>query len=835
MRVAVLMAAVCVSMVGLAAADEAKAAIRKDVNIPAEGMGPALQTFAKTFNFQVLYHTEVVGQLNTQGAIGTLSADEALKQLLKGTGLTYEHLDQKTITIISTSQIAPDGAPPISSSDPGGSTPDDVHKEGKGSSSGSFLVAQMDQGQTSGPGPVADQSSGQISAQGRVEQLAEVTVTGRRPLIETNVTLGAFGNRDALDIPLSIESLPSTLIQNTFSRNLVDITAYDPAVQDDRINSDYSNLGIRGFATDWTNTVRRNGLNLAPYQDVPMEGVEAITVLKGPSGFLYGFNAPGGTINFVTKEPTRDPFTEVTLQAQSYAGWYANVENSNTLGASKDLGYRINVGHEQVGNDYDHNGDFNRTYFTGSMAWKVSEKLVVRLNGDYQKKENAAQPVINVLNNLLPPYYDPRTLLGQPWLQYETDTYNVGARLDYQFGPHWSATAEMAYSSNTRYAAFPRIGAVMPNGNIVAGTGTFINIDPDQTYRVGSGQVFVTGDFDTGSVKNELVTGFSWESWKARELGYIVLPISVGNIFNPVYTPEPTLPPAPERDHNDVIQSSPFVSDLVTFSERWQALLGARYIHFDNSLSLPGPAPATTYVRDEVVPNVGLMYRPTPNIMTYADYTQGLQQSAIAPLYAVNGGIALAPIPSTQYEVGAKAAIGKINTSVAIFQISKALEYVNSSNVFVQEGSQRHRGVELSVNGQLSDNLSLLFGVSRLFTTQINSGQATVNGKRTPNAPDWQGVTRLEYRVPHANGLFVDGTLRYVGDRAVDPVNLVIAPGFTTLDLGARYVCVVFHHNMIFRATLKNVTDKIYWASADSTGVFPGEPRTAYVQAQLEF
>ncbi|TFY95172.1 hypothetical protein DYL61_04255 [Pseudomonas nabeulensis] len=52
------------------------------------------------------------------------------------------------------------------------------------------------------------------------------------------------------------------------------------------------------------NTVRRDGLTLAPHHDMPLELFERVDVLKGPSGFLYGFNSPGGSVNYLTKRPT---------------------------------------------------------------------------------------------------------------------------------------------------------------------------------------------------------------------------------------------------------------------------------------------------------------------------------------------------------------------------------------------------------------------------------------------------------------------------------------------------------------------------------------------------
>src|SRR5438445_11515408 len=252
----------------------------------------------------------------------------------------------------------------------------------------------------------------------RLHELQQITVSGRRPLIDNkNVTLGAFGNKDVMEIPLSIQSYSSVLLENSRARTLLDVTSNDPAVQDGRVNGDYSNLRIRGYATDWTNTIRRDGLSLAPYQDVPLEEVDQVTILKGPSGFLYGFNSPGGTVNYITKRPTRDPFNELTIEARTQDGWYLHLDTSSTIGAEKRFGYRLNAGHEQVG-DFTHDLDEKRTFAAASLDWRVSDDAVLQLNADYQRKDTAAQPVIGIAGGKLPPLYDPETLLGEPWLQY---------------------------------------------------------------------------------------------------------------------------------------------------------------------------------------------------------------------------------------------------------------------------------------------------------------------------------------------------------------------------------------------------------------------------------
>ena len=108
MRVAVLGTAVWLSALGLCVAQDAKASIRKHTNIPSETLANALQTLGRERGLQVVYRSEVVGDIRSQGASGELTDDEAIGQLLNGTRLTYHHLDEKTITIVSSTAASQD-------------------------------------------------------------------------------------------------------------------------------------------------------------------------------------------------------------------------------------------------------------------------------------------------------------------------------------------------------------------------------------------------------------------------------------------------------------------------------------------------------------------------------------------------------------------------------------------------------------------------------------------------------------------------------------------------------------------------------------------------------
>src|SRR6266446_554921 len=112
MRIAVVAAAVCLLIVGISVADDAKAAMRRPTHIPAQSLGSALKVLAQARDLEVLYFSDSVRDVRTGGATGELTTDEALTQLLSGTGLTYRYVSDKAITILPVTDAEASGSAP---------------------------------------------------------------------------------------------------------------------------------------------------------------------------------------------------------------------------------------------------------------------------------------------------------------------------------------------------------------------------------------------------------------------------------------------------------------------------------------------------------------------------------------------------------------------------------------------------------------------------------------------------------------------------------------------------------------------------------------------------
>ena len=106
MRPCVAAGVVWMAMAAVAMADDLPASISKPTRIPAQALGPALKFLAKDRHLKIIYDSEEIGERRTQGAVGELVAEDALKQLLQGTGLTFKYVDDNTVTIVPITSAA---------------------------------------------------------------------------------------------------------------------------------------------------------------------------------------------------------------------------------------------------------------------------------------------------------------------------------------------------------------------------------------------------------------------------------------------------------------------------------------------------------------------------------------------------------------------------------------------------------------------------------------------------------------------------------------------------------------------------------------------------------
>lgn len=353
MRAALAMAIACFSLGAIGAADEARAAIKKQTNIPAQNLSTALQTLARDRNLQVVFVSEEVNSLHTAGAIGELTADEALTKLLNGTELTYRYLDDRTITVAPTASIIS-----AESQTPANTAERPSAKEAQKTASfwDQFRLARLDQGQTASDEPVgssraaANVDAGVPQSQ-KMIVLDEVVVTGTHIRGVTNPTaplivmdrafIESTGYTTTTQL---IESLPQNfaLVNQSVTGGVLSGNSFS-VVQG-------SSISLRGVGEGTTLTLV-NGRRVAPGYDgsavnisaLPLAAIERVEVLTDGASALYGSDAVGGVVNFILRRDFQGAETQ-------FSGGLA--DDMDELRLNQTLGHSWDSGNVVVSGEY---------------------------------------------------------------------------------------------------------------------------------------------------------------------------------------------------------------------------------------------------------------------------------------------------------------------------------------------------------------------------------------------------------------------------------------------------------------------------------------------------
>src|SRR6266853_1427642 len=348
-RIATVATAICL-LVGLSVASDGEAAMRRPTNIPAQGLRSALQTLSKEREFQVVFRTDLVGDARTSGAVGDLTLDEALKQLLTGTGLTYRYLDDKTVTILPVKAQEQNGVSTNAQVEgSGGATSAD--KEGKKSSSDGFRVVQADQGQAQGASTVESERS----TTGDSDKLEEVTVKLPEILVKGSRIMNVDVKRTEDDVqPYYI--LDSKQIQQSGATNVEEflkqrltmnttIRSNSQAYPGFSIAGSTSSVNLRGLGSNETliliNGRRSAGVsiqgttNQPDINGIPLSAIERIEVLPSSASAIYGGAAVGGVVNIILKK---------NFKGGEFNATYENTTQSNAPLRSVNATYGVSLG-----------------------------------------------------------------------------------------------------------------------------------------------------------------------------------------------------------------------------------------------------------------------------------------------------------------------------------------------------------------------------------------------------------------------------------------------------------------------------------------------------------
>ncbi len=691
-----------------------------------------------------------------------------------------------------------------------------------------------------------------------------IVVTGAQKK-QPDVSTGALGSRSLFETPFSVGAVDAEAIQKIAATTIDAAFVYDAGIRSNNSGVASGNtFSVRGIAIDRTNGYKVDGLPW-PYwfQDHPIEHIQDLQVLKGAGGFAYGFAAPGGVVNLVSKQPTS------TFQAQFNVSFRTNnilrehLDISGPLDRSGDTAFRLNVANEE-GRLY--NGAYNKDQFVSlALTGHVTDKLTWALDGFYQRTRQDDQ--VNTISIITSPTkviiggviktFGPVTSLTptggelEPGIRGTTklnDVDSLTGRLNYQISSDWKASLAARYASLDE--RFPGSLATIydTQGDYYS---TAYNMNRLFKYYVTDANI--SGKFTTGPISHQFVAGASTLTSQflydnPTRAGVLLDGSGNFQIFN-IYNTNlvPTLAgggvpttggttvqaisrPPVWTLYQDIHQRAAFVSDTATWGPL-SVLVGARYTDYEEINYNPNQSLTSYFHYHPLSPVFSADLAVTRGVRLYATYVDALQRGGIAPATATNANASFGPLKSTQYEAGIKAEGRWGNASLAVFRIGTPSEYVDAaSNTFVRNGQARYQGGEFNAGIHPVSDLSLNTSLAWLDAKQISG---PTSGQTIPGTTGFQASEQFEYALPFLPGVKINGGIRHSG-KSYGVGDIFVYQASTVGDLGASYGFDASGHAVLLRAYVQNLTDTRYWVpGAAGTSISAGAPRTFTVSAQV--
>lgn len=694
--------------------------------------------------------------------------------------------------------------------------------------------------------------------------LPTVSVTGTRndPYRATQASVAGFAGVDPTplrDTPASVTVVTRAQLDDQHAKLLSDVVRNDASVGDDYAPVGfYEGFNIRGFPIDTASAIKINGLTVTGEQNFSLENKEQVEILKGLAGIESGVVSPGGIINFVTKRPIN--VASVTTEVDSRGGTSAAVDLGKRFGDQDQFGVRVNLARENI-HSYVDGADGHRTFASIATDWNITPRSSLQLDAEYQNRIQRSASGYQLLGGTeVPTNASASKLLGlQPWSKPVTaNSLNLNGRYDYRFSDnlkgsiaasrsHSMLDDNVAFAYGCGYQASCGTGGTSPY--FFSKSGDYDVYDyrsPGEYRRNDDVQAELSSKFYTGPIEHQLTFGVDVQRRVVHQADAVYDYVGTENIYDADEAFAPSSNTAgPSYPTLDSWQYGLFATDKIKLNRQWELLAGGREVWLRQRSWTAIDTAALHTDRTTFLPQIALVYKPIEPVSLYASYSKALSLGDEAPPRADNAYTFLPPQLSRQVEMGAKYDWSdRLSLTAALFSISKPFEYAEpdatgSSYNFVSKGNERHRGIELSASGKLTQRLSLTASLMGIQARAYGTGSAAYEGHQVINVPRLRAALYAAYAVPGVTGLSVQGGVNYSGSKTANEEGTTNVPSYFVFNLGARYTTKIGGHKTTVRLSVDNLFNKYYWQDSGESGgdayLFLGAPRTATLSLTYDF
>ena len=579
--------------------------------------------------------------------------------------------------------------------------------------------------------------------------------------------------------------------------------------------------------------IRTTGLfNHNALLEMNMAAVKNIEVVKGPSSSLYGSEAIGGVVNFITVAPTAVPFAKLSLQGNNIGYKRADLQTAFSKGK---WGFALSGYYADKRNSFIEYTDFHKANLTARIDYRFNKKTL--------------------LSNSL------------TWMDYYSDmTGGIDSSrfVDKSFGSNYTFTYRKVNALRYRSALSHNWNDNSKTTASIIFRDNSIGQNPayaikDDYRRLSNGTWTGKKDLAHGEINEVSFNSYALTAqhkqnlnWKKAVLiGGLNVDISPSRYsaeyirinkdsVSKIYSSYESMDSMLTHYKSDINNYAAFANFEFSPVEKLRIVASLRYdlFHYDfNNYLQPSSYSGSSDTLNNfkrVSPKIGFTYNFSSTTGIYANYSEGFVPPQVTEMYKGVKVPELKPSVFYNYEIGGWAELikGKLSADISMYQLEGTNEVISvrmddGSSQNMNAGKTQHKGIEFGLNANPVKGISFRFSSAlskHRFREFVEKG-ISYNGNEMNGAPNWMHNAEIWWRPAFFNGLRLGVEWQKIGSYYMDPLNTVKYEGYDVFHVrvGYKWKAMELWVNMM------NAADK-YYAYTSSKSNFgysytPAEPR----------
>lgn len=619
------------------------------------------------------------------------------------------------------------------------------------------------------------------------------------------------------------------------------------------------NVGIRGLTSRLSprSLIMLDGVpvSYAPYGQPQLSlaplvlgNIERVDVVRGAGSVRYGPQNVGGIINFVTRPIPEDFAVNLSVGADMYSNnGHVKTTPSLFIGGTNDNGLGGAILYSGIhGNgfrDSNDSSDIDDVILKGSYRFSADDQLFATLH-HYEGKG--------------------RMPGGLTTAQYQDDPFQSVRQYDEFTGRRTDGSLKYVHNDGVNnfevlaYYVDTYRGSYIEQGGSGANTGLRRMTAAPRNYDYLGIEPRYSRLFETGPFVQEISVGYRYLKENSSENAARTAYYDPNSDVDPFSLDMPTY----QTSRGGTTAHAFYIDDRIDYGN-WTITPGVRYekidtfnevSDFDTSGTMTGHK-RPSISSNELLPTLSILYRLNDNWTVFANAGKSFGPQQYSHLADTTVG--LHPETAKTYEIGTHFNGEALSGELTLFNIDFDKELQLSRDIvgdgqWTDLGATRHRGVESAIRYDMSDLSESLRGVSVYATytyTQAVSRAGVFQGRDLPLYSRQVASLGARYAInrwtfnadvymqskQHSPGSPNAGAKYATDEDATGRLGDI--PGYATVAVRAEYDFGHEMNDLKIAFGIKNLFDRRYYTRStdNSGGKFVGMPRTAYLQASVEF